>query len=905
VQDHGSDSWSGERDGLVGRDPTLSMLRELLDEGGRTAVVTGIPGAGKTSVLTAVARAAAGGWRVVSVTCHASEQELPFGALLDLLVSVPGADAAIERLVGRAGMDPPADPLRLRLEVLDWLQSLGEDRPVLVLLDDVQWCDPSSLSVLGFVAHRIAGSRISLLAATRGDVPPAPLLDHSVVPLPPLGDLESKALLRQAGLELDGVTLPPVIERAAGNPLALLELGRAAVAGSGRTLVPSSVEASFGEQVVALPTATRRVLLLAAACDGDLRAMGRIVEPTQLVDDLAPAEATGLVQLADMVIRFRHPLARSAAYSAATTVERTQAHTLLAAAYDDDLERQVWHRAEATVVPDETVAGALAAASERAERRSAIVEAARLMARAADLTPARTGREERLLQAAILNTAAGNLEWVAEIGARLRDETDSPEMRVRASHLAAYALAQTGDPNEAQVALVDVLEQLLAVDPFWGWSSLTTLAVLVYRGGGDVGVVADWLDRYERAPLPTETPFPALVPACRAWVHAQVDPVSPPADVLALIHAAPLSDTYPPGMAGSYEMLLGATAWMLDEPEVAFDRLRRAIDLMGRIDVPDEMTQTLLALSLVEFAVGRYDAADDAGRMVLDLAEVRNQSYALNDGREIRARVAGIRGDVATARDLCDRVLLDLRVGESVALEAAIRVTMSWVRLAELDAPGAWDELRWLFREDGEPRHHHVSYRELGHVVATAVRAGAASEVEAVVAVATERLSGGGPRHRLELARAQALLAGEDAEPLHRAAVTDPEAARWPFELANARLEFGGWLRRRHRLAEARAQLQPALDVFERLGTPAWAELARAELRAAGVTTTAPEASAWAELTGQERQVVRLAASGRTNPEIAAALYLSPRTISTHLYNAFPKLGVTSRAQLRDVVMDQ
>jgi DNA-binding CsgD family transcriptional regulator len=138
----------------------------------------------------------------------------------------------------------------------------------------------------------------------------------------------------------------------------------------------------------------------------------------------------------------------------------------------------------------------------------------------------------------------------------------------------------------------------------------------------------------------------------------------------------------------------------------------------------------------------------------------------------------------------------------------------------------------------------------------------------------------------------------------HRQAVVDPEASRWPFELANAQLEYGGWLRRRHRLAEARAQLQAALGVFDRLGTLAWAEMTRAELRAAGVATTGPEESAWAELTGQERQVVRLAASGLTNPEIAAALYLSPRTVSTHLYHAFPKLGVTARAQLRDVVLN-
>lgn len=896
-------TWTGERDGLVGRDPVLAALRELLDERSRTAVISEIPGAGKTTVLTAVGRAAASdGWQVFALTCHASEQDLAFGALIDLLGTAPGGESVLQRVVRRLDA-PPSDPLLLRLEVLGWLEGLAESGPVLVLIDDAQWCDPSSLSVLGFVAHRLAGSRVALLAASRGDNPPDPLADHPRVALAPLDQREAKILLRHAGIELDAVALPPVISQAAGNPLALLELGRASLAGPGRPPVPSSVEAAFGEQVAALASASRRTLLLAAACDGDLAALGRVLEPTELVEALAPAEETGLVQVVDRTVRFRHPLARAAAYSAATTAERTRAHTLLAAAYADDPGRQVWHRAEATVVPDEAVAAALADLANEAQHRSAIIEAVRLLIRSSELSPARADRELRLLAAAHLNAGVGNFDWVAQVCARMRDESSDPAIQVRASHLMAYALAQTGNQSQAMTALVDVLDKLLVVDPSLGWMSLTTLAVLVYRGGGDVHIVADWLQRYERADL-SGAPFPALVEASRAWVRTQIDPVARPADIVELVRVAPVPD-YPIRMTASHEMVLGAAAWLLDEPEIGLTRLARSVELMRRADAPGEITQTLLALSLVQFAVGDYDAADDSGRLVLDIAEARGESFAYTDGREVRSRVAGIRGDVDTARSLCDEVLLSLRPGDSLSLEANVRVTMSRVRLAEHDASGAWDQLRWLFREDGEPRHEHISYRELGHYVATAVRAGAAAEVTAAMAVAGQRLAGGGLRHRLELARAQALLAGEDAEPLHRRAVVDPEAARWPFELANARLEYGGWLRRRHRLAEARAQLQAALDAFDRLGTPVWAEMARAELRAAGVATTGPEESAWSELTGQERQVVRLAATGLTNPEIAASLYLSPRTVSTHLYNAFPKLGVTARAQLRDIVVDR
>jgi DNA-binding CsgD family transcriptional regulator len=509
-----------------------------------------------------------------------------------------------------------------------------------------------------------------------------------------------------------------------------------------------------------------------------------------------------------------------------------------------------------------------------------------------------------MLQALLVNTTRGNFEWVARAGSRLRDESQDPSVRALAARTTAYALAQTERSSAARLALLDVLQQLLTVNPFWGWSSLTTLAVLTYRLGWDVDEVASWLAVYERASQDAPGEYPAIVPAARAWVRAQIDPLSRPAELLTLVREAPVPDGYPLEVAATHEMLVGAAAWLLDEPLVARARLERSIGLMRRADAPGEMTQTLIGLALVQFATGDYDAVDDTGRLILDIAEARSQTYAIVDGLELRARVAGIRGDVATARELCERVLLELPAGEAVALEVTIRMTMANVRLAEQDVEGAWNQARWVFHEDGEPRHRHISYRELGHYVAVAARAGAAAEVERVLAVAEHRLATSGPFHRIQLARAQALVAGEDAEPLHRAAVTDPLAAQWPFDLANAQLEYGGWLRRRHRQTEARAQLQPALDTFQRLGTRPWVDLARAELRAAGVATADPEPAAWGALTGQERQVVRLAAVGLTNREIAASLFLSPRTVSTHLYNAFPKLGVTGRAQLRDVIAD-
>lgn len=899
----GSGFWAGELDGLVGRDGALATVRSHLDTGSRTAVVTGIAGSGKTSVLAVATRACvADGRRVLALTCHESERDLPFGVLIDLLSSSPGAEEVLD-LVVPSPTRAAVDALRLRLEVLTWLERVSEEQPVVLIVDDAHWCDESSLSVLGFVAHRLAGSAASVLVAARGDTAPMPFRRLPGVTLPPLPDRDATALLRHAGVKLDALTLPSVLERAAGNPLALLELGRAAADGAGGGAVPSSAEAAFRDQLAGLAAPTRHALLLAAAGDGDLQVLGRVLEPVGLLAALGPAETAGLVTVADRRVRFRHPLVRSAAYSMVPAADRHAAHASLAAAYDRDSERQAWHRAEASVVPDEEVAAALAEASDLALRRGATAEATRLMARAAELSVDRAARDSRLLHAVMVGSMSGAFEWAAEVATRLRAESTDPVIQLRAAHVSAYTLAQTDRSTAAARALTEVLEQTKDVDPFWGWSSLTTLAVLAYRRGTGDDEVAEWLEVYSRAMAGVDIPFPAIVPAAQAWIRAQLDPTCTPEGVLELVRDAPVPD-YPAEVTGTHEMLLGAAAWLLDEPVIAIERLSRSVDLKRRADQPGEMTQTLIALALVQFSVGDFDAVEEAGRLIEDIAEARNQPYALVDAWELQARVAAVRGEVERARRLLDGVMLELPSEDALALEVTTRITMSWVRLAERDPQGAWNELRSIFHDDGEPRHLHICYRELGTYAYTAARAGATEELERVLAVAGRRLVHPRPYHRLQLARARALAAGEDAEQWHVAAVNDPAATRWPFELASAQLEYGVWLRRRHRATEARTQLRAARDTFARLGTRAWAELARGELRAAGVPTEVPAPSAWAGLTGQERQIAKMAASGMTNPEIAAALYLSPRTVSTHLYNAFPKLGVTSRAQLRDVVPD-
>lgn len=867
--------------------------------------MTGLAGAGKTSVLAAAARgAAADGFQVVGTACQASDQGLGFGALLDLLADVPGSGDVLPRVLPRASGPDSAgpDPLRLRLDLLTWLAEVGAEQPLLLVVDDVQWCDESSLSVISFLTRRLASTRVSLLAGVRGTAPTALKQSHRVE-LAPLTRAQAFAVLRQAGLTMDGDSSESVVELAEGNPLALLEFGREVVRGGSPGTIPPSVETVFTGQVAALPAPTRRMLLLTAACGGRLAVLGRVFDVPSMTDDLAPAEAAGLVTVDERTVHFRHPLARAAAYACSTAADRIRAHELLAAAHSDDPARQIWHRAEATIAPDESVAEGLAEAAEWSRTQGAGAEAARLMSRAAELTVAPAVREERELAAVLLHAAAGNFDITIDLAQRLRDHAENPSVRSQAGHQVAYALTQIGRHTAARNAVEEALEPLMAEqDSTQAWSLLTTLAALAYRANEPAEVVAYWLDRFDREL--GESSVPEVTAAARAWIRVQVDPLDVPAPIVDLVRTAPVPDNYPLELVSSHEMLLGAAAWLLGDTPVALTRLTRAVDLMRRADAPGQISPTLISLAMVQIEAGAYDDAEATARLVIDLADTRGINPDASNGRDLLARVAALRGDVGRARELCDRVLLDLHLGEHFALEASVRTAMSWVRTAEGDAQGAWDEVRWLFTHDGDAKHPHVCYKDLCHFVAAAMRAGAINQAEQIVEAAGRRLTRAGTPFQLQLARARSLVLGEDAEPWYRRAVDDPVAAQRPFELARAQLEYGGWLRRRHRQTEARNQLQSALAGFERLGTPTWSDVATAELRAAGVATVSAsgvEGAALSSLTGQEREIVRLAATGLTNKEIAASLQLSPKTVSTHLYNAFPKLGVSSRRQLRDV----
>ncbi|MEV4628211.1 LuxR C-terminal-related transcriptional regulator [Micromonospora sp. NPDC049523] len=896
--------WDGELDGLIGRDDALRRLRTRLSEGGRVVVVLGAAGAGKSALLDVACRAGtADGLRVVRVTGHLSDREIPYAALVDLLAA--------------AGILPPGqdwtarDPLALRLDLLARLEDVAGATSLLLAVEDAQWIDASSLSVLTFLANRLAPSRVSLALTVRGDVPPSGWERHPRIVLDPLDERQSSTLLRRAGLLLSPFARSVVIERAAGNPLALLQLGR--ISGKrhrvGEMLIDngslSDVEHSFAQVLPELPGTTRRTLLLAAAGAADLAVLGRAVGADQVLPDLAPAEAAGLVRVRDRQVRFQHPLARSAVYSSATANERVAAHRQLAEAYASDPDRHIWHRAEATMLPDDEVAAALVEAALRTRARGALVEAARAMTRAAELTTDRRTSEMRMLDAVEFATPTGQFDWMIANATRVRDNTDDPGVRARATHHIAYALAHTWRQRSARLSLLDALEQLVALGTDAGWGSLTTLAALTYQTGGTTAELGSWLERYQREAPTDRGELAAVNQAAEAWIRVVINPLARPPELIELVrHAPSLKTTHPPDLVEAQEMLLGGAAWLLEEHSVALTRFGNALTAMNRTGAGRQLTQTLSGIGQVRMDAGLFDDADEAGRLLCDIAEAENLSYTGSLGAQLRARVAAIRGDTVTATRMLDGMLVGAEVGENLALMATIRVGLAHARLSDNDMPGAYEQFRNLFHTDGRPIHEHIAYHFLGDLASTAVRAGRLDDARTVVNAAEQHIpQPRSVRHQLILARAHGLVATDDQAAAHfEAATAPPQAAQWPFELANARLEYGAWLRRHRNPTAARAQLTPALETFKRLGARTWADLTRAELRAAGVPTPEEATPAWTRLTAQERQVVKLAATGLTNPQIGQLLFLSPRTVSAHLYNAFPKLGVTARSQLRAIL---
>jgi len=895
---------AADRPVLFGRDEELAAIGRLV-EGMRSGlagalVLAGEAGAGKTALLDAAEEQAAG-VRVLRVAGVESEVELPFAGLhvllrpaLDEIGALPRRQAAALR--GAFGMteETVADRFLVGLGVLSLVAELAEDRPVLLLVDDAQWVDRASADALVFAARRLHAERAAVLAAARDGPPGSGLPGLPELRVGGLDRASAERLL--AGEGLATAVRDQLIADAAGNPLALIELSRGLSAreraGSVTPLMlpggspAGRVRQAFAARAAALPGASRRAVLVAVlAGTADLAEVSRAIGAAGgSLSDLAAAERAGLLRATPAGVSFTHPLVRAAVLVGADVAERATAHRALAGVLDGD--RRAWHLAALADGPDEQVAAELDAAARRARRRGSRAAASAAYERAAALSPDSTAWERRLALAAKAAADAGQLPRAADLAGQVGGLVTDPEAVAALARVRALLEFEAGRPAEAAGML---LEWAALLDPADSATAQAVISEAVHLLWVNAGPAHPELDRQAAAIAP---PLGArLVEFLQAvWrlqdgdVHAPITVPAVPAPGRPSFLAESLSQLF-------FEIIRGDVSALR----------RRAVGMAAECrdaGVASQLGYALGYLGNAQLLHGEFLDATASVAEALGIAADTGQAVLTFELVSVAAYLAALTGDEAACRTRAAQVR-DLSTGIRAFSLAGADTALALLDLGCARYQSALDQLQAA--TTGPGRHNPwLLYSYPDHVEA-AIRAGQPGLAARPLAQFTTWASATGQRWAAAVAaRCAALTAGDtDAEPHYRRAVAAHEDDGRPFEQARTRLVYGEWLRRSQRRADAREQLLAAAGAFARMGARPWQDRAEAELRAAGAAVAAVSAAdPLARLTPQELQVVRLAATGASNKQIGAQLFLSPRTVGYHLHNAFPKLSVTTREEL-------
>jgi len=904
---------------LSGRDAEVAILDQLVtripDRGG-ALVLRGDPGIGKTALLSvASAAATAKGISVSHTAGTQSEAGLAFAGLQQLLRPViDGIDrlpepqrCALAAALGVSGALAP-DPFLIALAALNLLAYAAESRPLLLIADQAEWLDPPTAKALAFIARRLDAEPIAILLAGRDG--PASALDGAGLPQLRLGGLDDKAaaeLLDRTAADLTPRLRRRVLQIAAGNPLALLELPAALRLEPGRIDGPSSaslsltsrLERAFAEQASELPTQTRDLLLVAAADERasapELLAAASLLSGSEVsLAALGPAETAGLAGIVDGSVVFRHPLVHSAIYMAANAERRREAHVALAAAITSEPDRRLWHAAASTAGPDETIAGEVELLAVRLARRGAIGLAVAAARRAAALSADSARRCSRLLKAAELAFEAGEpdlLQLLADEAERLSPDS---EQRARLTWLrSTFADAARDDPGQTRSLIEAAGDAADAGNSDLALHLLFGAAVRCWRSHHEQQARDRVADGVERLAVPKTHPR-------RIATLAIAGPVRWGPHVAERLTAIEGSAGT---LAAEEEYLAGMAARAIGDHDVAARFLGSAtaqLRAQGRLGV---LLQVLVMRSWVAIAQGNWPSAD----LLVDesdrLAREVGQSWWQTGSLIARAILCGLRGDTAAAERLvadADKTALAQGLSD---LNCMIAFTRGVIWLGAGRPAGALEHLTRAFDRTDRAFHEAARFMSITYLADAASQSGQ-RHIVAPILDELEQLAHRTPSPTLHagLLYARPVLAqDDDAEQLYVIALKG-DLRHQPFDHARLQLAYGAWLRRQRRVSESRAPLRAARQVFDALACVPWGERARQELRASGEQSRDRVPAARDRLSAQELQIAQMAATGMTNPEIAQQLYLSPRTVSSHLYRLFPKLGITSRSQLAGAI---
>ncbi|WP_084215875.1 helix-turn-helix transcriptional regulator [Pseudonocardia spinosispora] len=899
--DSGTDipSFTRDVDSLVGRQDEIRAIDELINTarggGGGVLVLRGEAGIGKSTLLDH-ARNAGSDFQVLHATGSQFESELPFAALhqlcrplcsptLDFLGTLSAQHQEVLQVAfGLADGRPSA--FRVGLATLELLACAARERPLLCSIDDAQWLDAASSKALAFIARRIDAEPIAVTVAMRPGGAGNELGGLPDMVLEGLSDSDARALLAaKSRVILDEQVRDRLVAEARGNPLALLHLPRAdSFTGPDVCELPGRIERGFAAQLVDLPVEARQLLIIASADPtGD---PGLLWPAARLAGiDVAGAStavtATQLVEFSTRVC-FCHPLARSAIYLAADDDQRRSAHQVLAETTDParDPDRRAWHRARASTDPDEDLAAELERCASRAQSRGGIAAAAAFIERAAQLSLDPAKRTERTFAAARAWMGAGAadkaeelLTTVSEAGLDERQHaecdllrgqvafirhinSDGPRLMVRAGQKLA-----TVDPQRSRECFLDALEMSFAVGRPSGVMDMVLAAA---RDSAPAPRAPDILDALT---LLTTRGHRAAVPLIRKILDGDDAPLWTQRPAIAVLLAAELWDPH--------------THWAIIEWLMKTGR--------------ESGSPIVLRLGLAQVASGAA-LKGDVGQAMAALAEEEALADAIGGAPVYYARLqlAALRGRRREALDLIARATDAATARGTGQLIANVHWASAVLHNGLADYPTALTAAEQAV-SSGEL---FLTGFTLPELVEAAVRCGQYDTATTALDSLTDRTDASATATGLGIAAySRALVTG--VEDHYQDALRHLNSSSLLPYRARAHLLYGEWLGRERRRQDSRVHLRTAYELLSGAGLEAFARRAATALRATGVKTDGPANRAYDQLTMQEIHVARLVAGGATSNEVAARLFISPRTVDTHLRNIFRKLGITSRKQLR------
>ena len=904
---------------IYGRTRELNELEAVLElaRGGRSTalVVLGEAGIGKSTLLEEAA-ARAEGFRVLTARGYESESAIPFAALIDLLTPlldlldrIPPAQARALRGALAIEEPSPHDRFTVPAAVLSVLAAAAEDQPLLAVVDDIHWLDDASREALLFAARRLAVEGIVLLLGLRvGEgIDPASL----ELPRLRLDGLElpaAREVLGAAAGTLPPAVAGPLLATAEGNPLALVEIPKALTEEqlSGRDALPSplpagrGIEAACDRQVEAVSVDSRRAMLVLAAMQSsraDLfqAALEHLEIPVGAVTD---ALSAGLVRDDGLRVEFRHPLLRASVYHGAPAPARRAVHEARAAVAPDPRLR-AWHQALSATSPDEGIAAGLEAAAFDARERGGSAAAAAAFARAADLSIDAEPRARRELEAARDYTAAGAFERALQLIGDALERTSDEELRAALRRARGHVELRRGEPKAAYELLAGEARRLEERGDAPG-AALTLLeGSVAHMMTGDMTALEADASRARDLVAGTDPVLEtaasliigeAMLAAGRAAegdaLLDQVVPLLLEGDVLAMN-----PEVF--GMAGHSSIWV--ERW--DRAEAVLDRIVAAARDASAVGV---LIYPLAARSHLAFRRGRWQAAYADAAESVELARETGQIGLLAHSLTALARVESALGHADEAQQHGrDALALTRELGTDAVRVYALSA-LAFDDLAHLRVEPAIEYLEEALLVADRLEMHEPSLVQWApdHIEALG-RAGETDRAERALARFTRQAEASpGAWPGAAAARCRGILApaGEFAAHFEEALELH-EGDGQPFERARTELAYAERLRRVKQRADARPFLDAALTTFERLGAKPWAARARAELEATGGPAgTRP--AVHPDLTPSELTIALLVAQGQTNREVAASLFLSPKTVEHHLSAIYRKLDIRSRTQL-------